>query len=242
LNDAFRAVTGALERALPILFTARVIGLATLPLLAVAIVWIAIAVVAWNPLTDALAGLIGAPSDCAALWQRIAADAVALLMFAALAIATALAAIAVLTMPVIVKTVAARHFPGLAAHRGGTLAGSTRNALFALLAFVPLWLLTLPLLVLPPLYVAASLALNAWLSQRVFRYDALAEHASGDELATIVRERKTRLLLLGLVLSPLSLVPIVNVLVLPIYAGIAFTELCLSELAHRRARAGLARA
>jgi hypothetical protein len=46
------------------------------------------------------------------------------------------------------------------------------------------------------------------------------------------------LLLLGLVLSPLSLVPIVNVLVLPIYAGIAFTELCLSELAHRRARAG----
>ena len=34
------------------------------------------------------------------------------LMFAALAIATALAAIAVLTMPVIVKTVAARHYPG----------------------------------------------------------------------------------------------------------------------------------
>lgn len=242
MSDAFRAITGALKRALPILFTARIIGLATLPLLLAAIVWIAIAVFAWNPLTDALAGLIGAPADDAALWRRIAADAVALLMFAALAIATALAAIAVLTMPVIVKTVAARHFPGLAAHRGGTVAGSTRNALFALLAFVPLWLLTLPLLLVPPLYVAASLALNAWLAQRMFRYDALAEHASGDELATIVRERKTRLLLLGLALSPLSLVPIVNVLVLPIYAGIAFTELCLSELAHRRARAEPARA
>ena len=48
-----------------------------------------------------------------------------------------------------------------------------------------------------------------------------------DEIATVVRERKTRLLLLGLVLSPLSLMPIVNILVLPIYAGIAFTELCL---------------
>ena len=189
-----------------------------------------------------LAGLLGAPADGAALWQRIAADVVAVLMFAALAIATALAAIAVLTMPVIVKTVAARHFPGLAARRGGTFAGSTRNAVLALLVFVPLWLLTLPLLALPPLYVAASLLLNAWLSQRMFRYDALAEHASGDEIAAVVRERKTRLLLLGLALSPLSLVPIVNMLVLPIYAGIAFTELCLAELAHRRGAARRLRA
>ena len=240
MNDTFRAIGGALRRALPILFTARVIGLATLPLLVAALVWTAIAVAAWSPLTDAIARLIGGKADAAALWQRIAADVAAVLVFAALAIATALVAIAVLTMPVIVRTVAARHFPGLAAHRGGTFVGSTLNALVALAVFLPLWLLTLPLLVVPPLYVAASLALNAWLSQRLFRYDALAEHASAGELAGVVRERKHRLLLLGLVLSPLSLVPIVNVIVLPIYAGIAFTELCLSELAHRRARAVVA--
>jgi uncharacterized protein involved in cysteine biosynthesis len=237
LSDASRAIAGALRRALPIMLSARVIGLATLPVLGAAVVWTVVAVVAWSPLTDALARFIGAPPDGAALWQRIAADTVAVLMFAALAIATALAAIAVLTMPVIVKTVAARHFPGLAAHRGGTLAGSTRNAVLALVAFVPLWLLTLPLLAVPPLYVGASLLLNAWLSQRMFRYDALAEHASAGELAAIVRERRNRLMLLGLVLSPLSLVPIVNVLVLPIYAGIAFTELCLADLAQRRAGA-----
>jgi uncharacterized protein involved in cysteine biosynthesis len=237
LSEASRAIAGAVRRALPILFTARVIALSTLPVLGAAVVWTVVAVAAWTPLTDALARFIGAPPDGAALWQRIAADTVAVLMFAALAIATALAAIAVLTMPVIVKTVAARHFPGLAAHRGGTLAGSTRNAVLALVAFVPLWLLTLPLLAVPPLYVGASLLLNAWLSQRMFRYDALAEHASAGELAAIVRERRNRLMLLGLVLSPLSLVPIVNVLVLPIYAGIAFTELCLADLAQRRAGA-----
>ena len=39
-----------------------------------------------------------------------------------------------------------------------------------------------------------------------------------------------RLFVLGLVLSPLSLVPMFNILVLPIYAGIAFAELCLAEL------------
>ncbi|HKP65513.1 MAG TPA: EI24 domain-containing protein, partial [Casimicrobiaceae bacterium] len=193
---------------------------------------------AWDPLTTKLVELLG--GDHSSLWRRVAADFTALLMFAALAIATALAAIAILTMPVIVKTVASRHFPQLAARRGGSFAGSTRNMLVALLVFVPLWLLTLPLLALPPLYVAASLLLNAWLSQRMFRYDALAEHASHDEIAAIVRERGTRLLMLGLALSPLSLIPLVNILVLPIYAGIAFTELCLAELAQRRERAEVA--
>ena len=238
MSDTPRAIAGALRRALPILFTARIVGLATLPLIAAAFVWLAIAIFAWDPLTAKLVELLG--GDQSSLWRRVAADFAALLMFAALAIATALAAIAILTMPVIVKTVASRHFPNLVARRGGSFAGSTRNMLVALLVFVPLWLLTLPLLALPPLYVAASLLLNAWLSQRMFRYDALAEHASREEIAAIVRERGKRLMMLGLALSPLSLIPLVNILVLPIYAGIAFTELCLAELAQRRERAEVA--
>ena len=229
------AIANALRRALPLLFTARIIALATLPLLVAAVVWIAIAVMAWNPVTEAIARFFSAAEPGA--WQRFAADAIAALMFVALAVVTALTAIAVLTMPVIVKIVAAQHFPTLEAKRGGTLAGSIRNASVALTAFVVLWLLALPLLVLPPVYVVASLLLNAWLSQRMFRYDALAEHASEQETASILRDNRSRLFGLGVVLSPLSLVPIVNVLVLPIYAGIAFTELCLSELARLRARA-----
>lgn len=229
------AIANALRRALPLLFTARIIALATLPLLVAVIVWIGIAVMAWNPVTEAIARLFSSAEPGA--WQRFAADAIAALMFVALAVVTALTAIAVLTMPVIVKIVAARHFPTLEAKRGGTLAGSIRNASVALAVFVVLWLLALPLLVLPPVYVVASLLLNAWLSQRMFRYDALAEHASEQEMASILRDNRSRLFGLGVVLSPLSLVPIVNVLVLPIYAGIAFTELCLSDLARLRARA-----
>jgi uncharacterized protein involved in cysteine biosynthesis len=137
-------------------------------------------------------------------------------------------------MPVIVKAVATRDFPMLEQRRGGTLLGSLRNALVALAVFVPLWILALPLLFLPPVYVVVSLALNAWLTQRMFRYDALAEHASEAEMTTILRERRARLMGLGLALSPLSLVPIVNLLVLPIYGGIAFTELCLAEVARLR--------
>jgi uncharacterized protein involved in cysteine biosynthesis len=230
------AIAGALRRALPILFTARIISLAILPLVIAAIVWIAIAVMAWDPLTGALVRLFGADAAATSRWQQIAAQVIAVLLFAALAVATALTAIAILTMPVIVKTVAARHFPGLTARRGGTFLGSARNAAIALLVFIPLWLVSLPLLVFPPLYVVVSLLVNAWLSQRMFRYDALAEHASPEEIATVLRENRTRLMGLGLALSPLSLIPVVNVLVLPIYAGIAFTELCLSELARLRSR------
>jgi hypothetical protein len=40
---------------------------------------------------------------------------------------------------------------------------------------------------------------------------------------------------LGLALSPLSLIPLVNIFVLPILGGIAFTELCLAELVALRA-------
>jgi CysZ protein len=222
---------------MPILFSARIIALATLPLLIAAAVWIAIAIAAWHPLTEALARVFGAQATESSLLQRIAAQAIAALMFAALAVATALAAIAVLAMPVIVRTVATRHFPGLAARRGGTALGSARNAALALLMFVPLWLLSLPLLVFPPLYAVASLLLNAWLSQRMFRYDALAEHASADEIAAVLGRGRSRLMGLGIALSPLSLIPLVNILVLPIYAGIAFTELCLSELTELRSRA-----
>ncbi len=102
--------------------------------------------------------------------------------------------------------------------------------------FVPLWLAALPLSLLPPVGIAATLVLNAWLNQRLFRYDALAEHASAAERATVIRSARGRFFGLGLVLAPLAFVPFVN-LVAPIYAGLAFTCLALDELAALRQRA-----
>lgn len=224
------SIAGALSRAVPILFTARIVGLAVLPLVVAAVVWTGIAVAGWHPLTDALTRIFGAST-----LSRIAADVIAVLMFAALAAATALTAIAVLAMPVIVRTVAARHYPTVAPLRGGTFAGSLGNAATALALFIPLWLASLVLLFIPPLYAVASLTLNAWLTQRMFRYDALAEHAARAEIAAVIARSRTRLMGLGLALSPLSLIPLVNIFVLPLYGGIAFTELCLAELEAFRA-------
>ena len=227
------AIYAALARSLPILFTPRIVSLAILPLIVAAVVWTGIAVATWHPLTAWLVSIVGASPD--ALLPAIGAGVVAAIAYAVLAVATAFTAVAVLAMPVIVRTVATRDFPALAARRGGTFTGSVANALSALAIFAVLWIASLVLLFVPPVYALASLVLNAWLTQRMFRYDALAEHATVGELAAVIDRSRTRLMGLGLALSPLSLIPLVNIFVLPILGGIAFTELCLAELVALRA-------
>jgi uncharacterized protein involved in cysteine biosynthesis len=214
------------------MFGARILAVVFLPLVAAAVLWAVVGWFAWKPLTRWLGtALLGADTG----WSVFAAGAGAALLLMLAAVVTALVAVAVLAMPVIVDTVADRDFAGLAKRRGGTFAGSIGNGTVAICVFLPLWLLALPLLVVPPAYVAVSLALNAWLNQRLFRYDALALHAGPDEMPEVIGRARSRLMLLGLVLAPLSFVPVVNLLA-PIYAGVAFTYLCLDELAQFRAR------
>jgi CysZ protein len=226
------AVFRALARAFPAMFSGRIVAVVFAPLFAAAALWAVVGWFAWKPLAQGLgATLLGGDDG----WSFVAAGAAAVVLLMLAAVLTALVAVALLAMPVIVATVAERDFGALAPRHGGTLAGSLVNAAAAIGVFLPLWLLALPLLFVPPLYVAVSLCLNAWLNQRLFRYDALALHAGGDELRQVIRSARGRLVLLGLVLAPLSLVPVVNLLA-PIYAGVAFTYLCLEELALLRAR------
>jgi uncharacterized protein involved in cysteine biosynthesis len=135
-------------------------------------------------------------------------------------------------MPVIVSVVA-RHYPGLERRGKGTLLGSVANATVAITVFALLWIVTLPLwftgigaVVLPALN-------SAYLNQRLFRYDALAEHATREEYGVLVRRAKGRLYALGLVLALLYYVPILN-LIAPVVAGLAYTHFCLSELVRLR--------
>ena len=75
----------------------------------------------------------------------------------------------------------------------------------------------------------APLLTSAYLNQRLFRYDALAEHASPEEFAQLVRHSRSDLFLLGILVSLLLYVPVVNLLV-PVLGGLAFTQFCLGRL------------
>ena len=211
---------------------ARILAVVFAPLLGAALLWSAIAWFAWGPLSRWIADtFLGGDAG----WSHRVAAAVAAVLLMLAAVLTVLAAVAVLAMPVIVATVAMRDYPLLVRGNGGTFTGSLVNAMTAIIVFLPLALLSLFLLWLPPLFAGVSMLLNAWFNQRLFRYDALALHAGRDELPVVIRAARGRLLLLGLLLAPLSLIPFVN-LIAPIFAGIAFTYLCLSELAAYRLR------
>ena len=146
---------------------------------------------------------------------------------------TAVLVTELLAMPVIVPLVGERHFPRLERRRGGTVAGSVWNAATTIVLFAVLWVVSLPLwltgigaLVLPAL-------LSALFNERMFRYDALAEHAGAEEYHAVVRRAGGRLYVLGLALAALYAVPFVNLLV-PMLSGLAFTHLCLAELGRLR--------
>jgi uncharacterized protein involved in cysteine biosynthesis len=232
-ESAARAVYRALVRALPVLFSARILAVVFLPLVGAAVLWTIVGWFAWAPLARWLSAVLLGGDGAYSLFV---AGAFAALLLMLAAVLTALVAVAVLAMPVIVDAVAVRDFPALAKRHGGTFVGSVVNAAAAIAVFFPLWLPALLLLAVPPIYVAVSLLLNAWLNQRLFRYDALALHAGRDEMREVIRGARGRLFLLGLALAPLSLIPVVNLLV-PIYAGIAFTCLCLDELETNRGAA-----
>jgi len=236
-----KAVGRALGRALPLVVEPRVLGLVLVPVAVATALFTVLAFVFWAPLGDGIAAMLtgggralGVTADLG--WLATAGGGVAAFALFALAAGVfALAAIAVLAGPVFTRVVAMRRFPQLERLHGGTVAGGAINAAATLAMWLPMWLVTLPFLFVPIVGIPLSLCLSAWLNQRLFRYDALAEHASEAERAAVVRGARGRLFLLGLVLAPLAFVPIVN-LVAPLYAGLAFTHLCLDELAALRAR------
>jgi hypothetical protein len=240
------AVGRALMRAVPLMTDRRVLALVLAPLAAAMVLWLLVAFAFWAPLRDALAAVIARGITALGLmadpgWVAAAGGSVTAFVLLTLVVgALLLAAIAVFAAPVFVRAVEARHFPLLERKHGGTVVGGVANALIAIALWLPMWLVVLPFLLVPVIGVPLSLLQSAWLNQRLFRYDALAEHASALERAAILRAARRRLLALGLAVAPLSFIPVVNLLS-PLYAGLAFTCLCLDELAALRATAAAAK-
>ena len=173
-----------------------------------------------------------------------------------LMILTALVFVGTLAMPVIVKHVASRHYPSLERRRGGNLLGTLWIGLSSFVVFLFLWIVTLPLSLIPPLTFLIHPALWGWLTYRVMAYDALAEHADTDEWRRLVRNHRWPLLLIGAITGALGAAPtllwlggafwVIFVPVLAagaiwlyvlifIFTGLWFQHYCLAALARQRA-------
>ena len=115
--------------------------------------------------------------------------------------------VAMFMTPAMVELVGQRRFPSLERKHGGTLVrsvlwslGSTLLAIVVLVVSMPLWLVPPLVLILPPL-------IWGWLTYRVFAFDSLAAHASGEERKAIVKRHRGTLLLMGVLCGYLGAAP-----------------------------------
>lgn len=159
------------------------------------------------------------------------------ILFVPLIYATALMLVALVALPLMLERVAPADYPDLERRKGGSMAGSVWNSLYALIVYLAGWLVTLPLWLIPGAGLLLPVVLSAYLNQRAYRYDALMQHADADEMNRVFRQERGGLWLVGIVAGLLAYVPVVN-LVVPAYAGLAFVHYSLSALRRMRRAPG----
>ena len=118
-----------------------------------------------------------------------------------------LLAVAQLMTPALVRLVAERRFGALPANQGASWlasvlwsVGSCVLAMLAMLVSVPLW-------VIPPLWLVLPPMILGWLTYRVMAFDALSLHATAQERSLIFRQHRAPLFVMGLACGCLSSAP-----------------------------------
>jgi hypothetical protein len=163
----------------------------------------------------------------------LAAHIILVLVFVPAVYLTALMILSIFGMNEMVAHVARRRFPQLERRQGGGVAGSVWNGIVAMAGMAVLAVVTLPLWVFPPLWPVIPVGIFAWVNQRVLRYDALAEHATADEMKEIFRATWKQLYAMGLLLALVAFVPLAG-FIAPVLFGLAFINFLLYELQLRR--------
>lgn len=185
---------------------------------------------------------------------------VAMWLLLPLMIVTALSFVAVLAMPAVARHVGRRRFPTLMRRGEGGFFGSVWTSLSSFAIFVLLWIVTLPLALIPPLTLLIQPLLWGWLTCRVMAYDALADHATEEERRSILREHRISLLAIGVMTGALGTLPtllwlggVLTFVLLPVLAagsiwlyvlvftltGLWFSHYCLDALEAQRAAQGM---
>lgn len=221
------------------LFQFKILWIVIWPMLTAILLWLVMGVVFWGTLSNLiLNGLahIGIQHWLDGLQPRWIANAIQailhMLLFVPLVLITALLITAFFAMPALIRLVADRDYPQLKRESGGSMVGNLLNAVLAIGIFISIWMFTLPLwflglgMVMP--FIAAT-----YMNQRLFRYDALSEHGSNEEMKVLFSRYQSSWWGLGLLTGLLQFVPLLN-LFAPAFTGLAFIHFGLGRLASQR--------
>lgn len=235
MNEIF----GAFRHALQDLLRPKVLALVLLPIVCAMALWTLIGWYFWDGLTQWVHGLLTATrfGQWVGGWApsalKFVSAVLVVLLLAPGVLITAMVITEFFIMPGLVNLVAQRHYPQLARQRGGTVAAGVANSLTAIATFALLWIVTLPLWFTGIGALIVPIINSAYLNQRVFRHDALADHASREELRALTQRDRRGLFRLGLLPAALLYIPLANLLV-PALTGLAFTHYQLGRLAKLR--------
>jgi len=230
-------LAAALGRAARDLGRGDILWQALWPPLAAFVLWSGVAYWAWQPAGEWI--LANLPDWSWLSWAGAWLVHIALFfVFAPLVYGTTLLLLGGFALPRMMAIVAARDYADVARHGDGAFWASLGNGLAAGLVFVGGWLVTLPLLLIPGALLVLPLLWTAWLNQRTFRFDALAEHASPAERRRVVADHRGELAVAGIVTAAAMHVPFVNLLV-PAWTGLVFVHLCLGRLRELRREEGI---
>lgn len=254
-------------RALAYCLRPRIIALSLLPLLLMVGLSVAVIYYFWDPALDGVRDWLTewALLESLLRWlesvgfgnlRSVVAPLLVLMLALPVIVILSLLAVAWLMTPSIVSLVAQRRFAGLERRRGGSFwrsmllgIGSALLAALVLLMSMPLWLIPPVVMILPPL-------IWGWLTYRVMVYDVLAEHASREERAEIIRRHRLWLLAIGVLAGYMGAAPgmvwaigamaiVFAPLLVPLaiwiytfvfaFSSLWFTHFCLAALAALRA-------
>jgi len=208
------------------------------PLLAL-LLWLVIGFTWWSRGVALMAGIL--PQLPWSGWEWVAQWAAVFLLLAAcaaLVYITAIMLVAVFALPRLISLVATRDYADLGRHGENVFWGSLGNTLAAGAMFVLGSLVLLPLLLIPGVLLVLPLLWSAWLNQRTFRFDALAEHATRKEMQGLLRTNRKQFYVAGLGTAALAYVPLLNLLA-PALTALVFVHLGLAALRRQRQQGGV---
>lgn len=201
--------------------------------------WTGVAVMVWTPMSRWL--LANMPEWSWLEWLGpYLVHVVLVLIFAPLIYMTTVLLVATFSLPRMMAIVSARDYPELTRY-GSTAAafwGSLGNTVVAGAIFVVGWLITLPLLLIPGVLLVLPLLWAAWLNQRTFRFDVLAEHATSEERTLLIKRQRPNFWLAGFVSAAAAHVPLANVMA-PAFGALLFVHVGLSALREARDSEGV---
>jgi uncharacterized protein involved in cysteine biosynthesis len=245
LGGSVVRIVSAFGRGIASQLTPRMLALLVVPFLVAVGFWILSAWFLWDPVTGWFQTLVFQGDGWMARGYRWASqyglsglstwipNLFAFLLLVPIAIATALALIAVLAMPVVIRHLGNRNYPDVARRGSLALGPNLWNVVRSLVVFVVGYLLTMPLWLIPPLALIVPWLWWGWLTARLMRFDSLVEHADAGERERLIRSDRRPYLLLGLGLALLNYIPPLF-LVAPVLSALVFAHYSLSRLREQR--------